>query len=179
VSDVWASGYSGVNDWHSASIRADVSAAHAASNGVWELTLAAEQLTDPDPDVRALTIFDRALAFVPPTVRLAESALTMSVDRTRHLRPVGSSLELDGSIFGAFSKRWDPAASTAGSEDVTVGVVGLGLGLSPRNAGRASIRLDYGVPVLAAPGVRRSPRFSLTLTPWLETGRHRDMNGSF
>lgn len=179
VSDVWASGYSGTGEWHSASIRAAVSAAHAASNGLWEMTFAAEQLTDPDPDVRALTIFDRALAFVPPTVRLAESALTMSVDRTRHLRPVGSSLELDGSLFGALSKRWDPAASTAGSEDVTVGVVGVSLGLSPRKAGRTSIRLDYGVPVITAAGVRRSPHFTITLTPWLESGRHRDRNGSF
>jgi hypothetical protein len=179
VGDVWASGYTRATDWHSASIRGAVSAAHAASNGLWEMTLAAEQLTDPDPDVRALTIFDRALAFVPPTVRLAESAVTMSVDRTRHLRPVGSSLELDGSFFGALSKRWDPAASTAGSEDVTVGVVGVSLGLSPRKAGRTSIRLDYGVPVIEATGVRRSPRFSITLTPWLETGRHRDRNGSF
>jgi hypothetical protein len=179
VGDVWASGYTGATDWHSASIRGAVSAAHAASNGLWEMTLAAEQLANPDPDVRALTIFDRALAFVPPTVRLAESALTMSVDRTRHLRPVGSSLELDGSFFGALSKRWDPAASTAGSEDVTVGVVGVSLGLSPRKAGRTSIRLDYGVPVIAAAGVRRAPRFSITLTPWLETGRHRDRNGSF
>jgi hypothetical protein len=179
VGDVWASGYTGATDWHSASIRGAVSAAHAASNGLWEMTLAAEQLTDPDPDVRALTIFDRALAFVPPTVRLAESALTMSVDRTRHLRPVGSSLELDGSLFGALSRRWDPAASTAGSEDLTVGVVGISLGLSPRKAGRTSIRLDYGVPVIAAADVRRSPRFCITLTPWLETGRHRDRNGSF
>jgi hypothetical protein len=176
VGDVWASGYTGAADWHSASLRAAVSADHAASNGVWELTIAAEQLTDPDPDVRALTIFDRALAFVPPTVRLAESALTMSVERTRHLRPVGSSLELDASVFGAYSRRWDPASSAAGSEDVSVGVVGLGLGVSPRKAGRSSIRLDYGVPVLAVPGVGRSPRFSITLTPWLETGRHRDRN---
>ncbi|HMG97056.1 MAG TPA: hypothetical protein VK565_12195, partial [Gemmatimonadaceae bacterium] len=61
MGDLWASGYSGASDWHSASIRAAVSAAHAAFNGLWELTLAAEQLTDPDPDVRALTIFDRAL----------------------------------------------------------------------------------------------------------------------
>jgi hypothetical protein len=179
VTDVWASGYTGADDWHSASIRAAASAERVASNGAWEMTVAAEQLRDPDPDVRALTIFDRALAFVPSRVRLAESALTMSIDRTRHLRPVGSSLELDGSIFGALSKRWDPADTSAASEDVTVGVVGLGLGLTPRRAGRASVRLDYGIPVLSAPGVRRTPRFSLTLTPWLENGRHRDRNGSF
>ena len=179
VSDVWASGYNGADEWRSASIRAAVSAERAASNGAWEMTMAAEQLTDPDPDVRALAIFDRALPFVPSRLRLAESALTMSIDRTRHLRPVGSSLELDGSIFGALSRRWNPAASSRTSEDVTVGVVGLGLGLAPRKAGRASVRLDYGVPVLSAPGVRRTPRFSLTLTPWLETGRHRDKNGSF
>ena len=179
VGDVWASGYSGVDEWHSASIRAAVSAAHAAPKGVWEMTFAAEHLTDPDPDVRALTIFDRTLAFVPHGARLAESALTMSVDRTRHLHPVGSSLELDGSLFGAFSKRWDLAASTSGSENVTVGVVGLGLGLSPRKPGRATIRLDYGVPITATPGVRRSPRFCITLTPWLENGRHREKSGSF
>jgi hypothetical protein len=179
VTDVWASGYSGGDDWQSGRVRAALSGEHAASNGVWEMTLAGEQLTDPDPDVRALTIFDRALAFVPSQVRLAESALTMSVDRTRHLRPFGSSYELDGSLFGALSRRWDPAASTVGSEDVTVGVVGLGIALAPRHAGRSSVRLDYGIPVVTSLGVRRVPRFSVTLIPWQETGRHRDKNESF
>ena len=179
VSDLWVGGYSRSGDWRSGRIRAAVSAEHAASNGIWRLTTAAEQLNDPDPDVRALEIYDRALAFVPSRVRLAESAFTMSVERTRHLRPVGGTLELDGSIYGAFSKRWDPASGSSSSEDVSVGVAGVGLSLSPRRSGRSTIRLDYGVPLLRTPGVQRAPRFAITLMPWLESGRHRDNSGSF
>jgi len=178
VTDLWASGYDG-DDWRSTRLRGAISADHAATNGLWQLTLAAEQLTDPDPDVRALTIFDRALPFVPSTVRLAESALTMSLDRTRHLHQLWSSYELDGSVFGAIARRWDPAATTPTAENFTVGVVGLSLAVAPRRPGRPTIRLDYGVPVTAGPGVRRAPRFGITLIPWLETGRHRDKNGSF
>ena len=178
VTDVWASGYEG-DDWRSTRLRAALAADRAATNGLWQLTVAAEQLTDPDPDVRALTIFDRALPFVPSTVRLAESALTMSLERTRHIRELSSSYELDGSVFGAFSKRWDPASTTPSAEDFTVGVFGLSVALAPRRAGRATIRLDYGVPVTLGPGVRRTPRFGIALIPWLETNRHRDKNGSF
>ena len=178
VTDLWASGYEG-DDWRSTRLRGAITADRAATNGLWQLTLAAEQLTDPDPDVRALTIFDRALPFVPSTVRLAESALTMSLDRTRHIHQLGSSYELDGSVFGALSKRWDPASTTPTAEDFSVGVVGLSLAVAPRRAGRATIRLDYGVPVTAGQGIRRTPRFGITLIPWLETGRHRDKNGSF
>lgn len=178
VADVWASGYSGLHEWQSGRVRAAVSAQRAASNGLWELSLAGEQLTDPDPDVRALSIFDRTLAFVPNRSRLAESALTMSLDRTRHLARVSSSLELDGSVFGALSKRWDPATTVGNSDDFALGVLGVSVGLAPRRAGRATVRLDYGVPVFAPPGLRRSPRVSITLMPWLGSGRHRDKPGT-
>jgi hemolysin activation/secretion protein len=103
----------------------------------------------------------------------------MSLERTRHLAPFGSSLVLDGSVFGAYSKRWDPAAAGPTAGDFTVGVVGLGLALTPRRPGRASVRLDYGFPLFTPPGVSRSPRLSITLMPWLETGRHRDRNETF
>jgi hypothetical protein len=183
VGDVWASGYSSVGDWHSGRIRAALSAEHAASHGLWRLTAAGEQLRDADPDIRALIIYDRALAFVPRRIRLAESALTVSLERTRHLHAIGSSLELDGSVFGALSKRWDPAASSSSvstaTEDFSVSVVGLGLSLSPRRAGRGTVRLDYGVPLSAPPGVKRAPRLSITLMPWLEASRHRDKSGGF
>jgi hypothetical protein len=179
VGDVWASGYSRAGAWQSGRLRAALSAEHAAPSGLWRLTGAAEQLRDPDPDVRALSISDRALAFVPRRVRFAESALTLSLERTRHLRPIGSSLELDASLFGAVSKRWDPSDSVSPSEDFSVSVVGLGLALSPRRPGRGTIRLDYGVPLSAPPGVKRTPRFSITLTPWLEASRHRDRSSSY
>ena len=169
VTDLWATGYSRAGEWQSSHLRAAISAEHAASSGLWRVAVAQEQLNDPDPDVRALGIYDRALAFVPSRIRLAESALSISVERTRHIRSIGSSLELDGSLFGALSKRWDPAASATNAEDFTVGVAGFGLALSPRRPGRGTVRLDYGFPLTGTPGLRRTPRFSVTILPWLES----------
>ena len=178
VGDIWASGYSRSGQWQSSRTRAALSAEHAASNGVWRISAAGEQLTNPDPDVRALGIYDRALAFVPKRVRFAESALSVSIERTRHLRSVGSSA-LDASIFGAVSKRWDPAPTANASEDFMVGVAGLGVAFVPRRPGRATVRLDYGFPITGTPGVKRTPRFSITILPWLETSRHREKSGLY
>jgi hypothetical protein len=179
VTDLWASGYSRAGEWQSSRLRAALAAEHAASNGLWRLTIAQEQLNDPDPDVRALAIYDRALEFVPTRIRLAESALSVSLERTRHLRSLGSSYELDGSLFGALSKRWDPSPASRSAEDFTVGVAGIGLSLSPRRPGRGTVRLDYGFPVTGTPGIRRTPGFSLTIFPWLESSRHREKSGLF
>ena len=179
MSDIWASGFSGLNGWRAGRVRTALSAEHAASNGVWTLSLAGEHLTDPDPDIRALTLFDRSLAFVPRQVRFAESALTMWLDRTRHVARLSSAYELDGSIFGAYSRRWDLAMPTTSSNGFGIGIVGVGFSVASRRPGRSSIRLDYGVPVVAPPGFRRTPCLSVSLTPWLGTGRRRDKPSSF
>src|SRR5437868_12947476 len=179
VSDLWVAGYSRSGEWHSRRMRGTITAEHAVSHGILRLSGAAEQLNDPDPDVRALAIYDRALAFVPKRVRFSESALTISLERTRHLRSIGGGYELDGSLYSAFSKRWDPSGAVTSSEDYSVGVAGIGLSLSPRRSGRGTLRLDYGVPMVGSVGVQRRPGFSITLTPWLESGRHRDTSGSF
>jgi hypothetical protein len=179
MSDLWASGFSGLHAWRSGRVRGALSAERGASNGVWTLFLAGEHLTDPDPDIRALTLFDRSLAFVPRDVRFAESAFTMSLDRTRHLARLSSGYELDGSVFGAYSKRWGLANATTSSGDFSIGIAGVGLSLASRRPGKSSIRLDYGVPVSAPAGVRRTPRLSISLTPWLGAGRRRDKPSSF
>jgi hypothetical protein len=145
---------------------------------VWRLSIAGEQLKNPDPDVRALGIYDRALAFVPKRARLAESALSVSLERTRHLKSFGSQ-ELDASIFGAASRRWDPASTANTSEDFMVGVAGLGLALVPKRPGAATVRLDYGFPVTATPGFKRPSRFSITILPWLENSRRREKSGLY
>jgi len=178
VSDIWASGYSRAGQWQSNRTRAAISAEHAASNGVWRLSIAGEHLREPDPDVRALGIYDRALAFVPRRVRFSESAFSLSLERTRHLKSFGPQ-ELDASIFGAVSKRWDPSSTANASEDFMVGVAGIGVALVPRRPGRATVRLDYGFPVTVSPGFKRTPRFSITILPWLETSRHREKNGLY
>jgi hypothetical protein len=179
MSDVWASGFSGLHGWRAGRLRGALSVERAASEGVWTLSVAGEHLTDPDPDIRALSLFDRSLAFVPRPVRFAESAFTMSLDRTRHLARLSSAYELDGSIFGAYSKRWNLAVPTTSASDFSIGIAGVGLSLASRRPGRSSMRLDFGVPVAAPAGVRRTPRFSISLTPWLGAGRRRDKPSSF
>jgi hypothetical protein len=178
ATDIWASGYSRAGQWQSSRTRVALSVEHAASKGLWRISVAGENLRDPDPDVRALGIYDRALAFVPKKVRLAESALSVSVERTRHLAFIGSQ-GLEGSIFGAVSKRWDPASSASASEDFMVGAAGLGVALVPRRPGRSTVRLDLGFPVTGTPGIKRAPRFSITILPWLETSRHREKSGLY
>src|SRR6266550_2554191 len=179
VSDLWVSGYSQSGEWHSRRMRGTITAERAVTSGILRFSAAAEELNDPDPDVRALAIYDRALAFVPKRVRFSEAALTLSLERTRHLTSVGGAYELDGSLYGAFSKRWDPSGSVTSSEDYSVGVTGIGLSPSPHRSGRGTIRLDYGFPIASNAGVGRRPRFSITITPWLESARHRDTSGSF
>jgi hypothetical protein len=176
VGDIWASGYSRAGQWQSSRMRASISAEHAASNGVWRLSIAGEQLRDPDPDVRTLGIYDRALAFVPRRMRFAESAISLSAERTRHLKSFGSQV-LDASIFGAASLRRDPASAGNAAEGFTVGVAGIGVALVPRRPGAATVRLDYGIPLVTTPGFRRAPRFSITIVPWLEASRGREKSG--
>ena len=179
ASDLWLAGYSRSGDWRSSHLRTAISAEHAAGNGIWRFTGASEQLNDPDPDVRALAMYDRAIGFVPKRARLAESAFAFSLERTRHLHAIGSALEIDGSLFGALSKRWDPSPGALAQEDFSVGLVGIGLSLAPRRAGRATVRIDYGLPVIGSAGISRRPRLNLTLLPWMEAGRRRDRSGSF
>jgi hypothetical protein len=178
VADIWAAGYTRSSEWQSSRTRVAMSAEHAASNGVWRFSVAGEQLKDPDPDVRALAIYDRALAFVPKGVRLAESALSLSLERTRHIKSFGSQ-ELDASIFGAASRRWDTPSTAAASDGFMVGVAGIGAALVPKRSGGATIRLDYGYPLTATPGFKRTPRFSIAIVPWLESSRHREKSGLY
>ena len=68
--------------------------------------------------------------------------------------------------------RWEPVLP--GAEQVSVGVVGVGLRLSPNKPGRGSARLDVGVPVVGSGAVVRRPYVALSVLPWFEQGRQRD-----
>jgi hypothetical protein len=81
-------------------------------------------------------------------------------------------------IIPAAARAQDRPCSALKSEvTFTVGVAGLGLSLSPRRPGRGTVRLDYGFPLTGTPGVKRTPGFSLTIFPWLESSRHREKSG--
>ena len=171
TTDLWVNGFVHNRNWSAGSTRAAFSLFKQAPRGMWMLRLAGEQLTDPDPDVRALATIDPTLRALPQRSRLAESALAASLERSAHLVPLTRGYVIDGALFGALSSRWDPAASK--SDRVSLGVVGAGFRLTPTRLGRASVRFDVGYPVIASPGVARRLFFGVTLSPWIEAGRSR------
>lgn len=169
--DAWGSGYRIGQQWSAGSLRLALGADAPAARGRWTARVAAEQLLDPDPDVRALASADPTVAALPFRARIAETAVALSVERDLHLRRVTRGYMLDLAAVGAGSMRWDPAA---GGERPAVGSVGLGLRLLPTRAGMARVGLDVGFPLLRSGGVAGRPFFAISIAPWLESNRTRD-----
>lgn len=186
VADAWGSGYLTPGRLTAATLRAGGAYYAAAPRGLWSARLGAEWLLDPDPDLRAMVTADPTAGALPARGRLAEAAMALSVERAVRLRPVSRSWHLDGAAFGAVSTRWDPVAGVMaeraglpvsagdGLERLDLGVLGLGLRLTPARAGRATARLDLGYPLLRSGGVRARPFVAISITPWLDQERHRD-----
>ena len=196
-SDVWASGYrslgTGGGKWSAGALRGSLALLTPATRGLWSARLSAERLVDPDPDVRSLTMADPAGRALPRGSRLAETAVSASLDRTIHFTAPRRGYVLDGAVFGAGSVRWDGASpqsaagrlasdrgvtlevpESAGSERLYVGSLGVGLRLTPTRFGRATIGLDVGFPVLRSPQVARRPYVGVSITPPFGAGRRRD-----
>ncbi len=176
TADVWASGFRTGPEWSAASVRGALGAYRAATRGLWSAHVAAEELTDPDPTVRALSTFDPTIPSLPPRSRLAETALAGSLERTLHLRTVTHSYMLDAAAFGAGSFRWDPASSAR--DQFGIAAIGVGLRLSPLRQGIATLRLDVGFPAMHSAGLSSRPFVGLSVSPWLGAGRQRDGRGS-
>lgn len=176
VGDIWVSGFVNRGAWSAGSRRGTLSLFKEAARGMWTARLAGEQLTDPDPDVRALANIDPTVRALSPRSRLAESALSASLERSVHLFGLTRGYMVDGALFGALSSRRDPAAMTNGR--VSLAVIGAGFRLAPTRLGRASVRLDVGVPVAASSGISRRLFIGFTLSPWIEAGRSRGASGT-
>lgn len=187
IGDLWASGYLTPDRISAATLRGSGAYYRAAPRGVWSARLGAEWLRAPDPDLRAMVTADPTAGALSSEGRLAEAAVALSLEREVRLRPISRSWVLGGAAFAALSTRWDPASpSGTGAEDVgrrdgehalerlDLGVVGVGLRLAPTRLGRATARLDLGYPLLRSPGVPTRPFVALSISPWLEQGRHRD-----
>lgn len=180
AADVWAGGYvngaaagtarsSGVS---AASLRGLVSAFRATRDGLWSLRGGAERRVQADPDARPFVGLDPTAPLLAGEVRLAAATATIVVERSTHLRAVTRALVLDGAAFGAASGRWHPASDVAG-DPVTLGVVGVGLRLSPTRPGQPTAGLDLGYPVVRPTTVRRGPVVRVLLAPWFGSPRGR------
>ena len=172
--DLWGSGYrvAGRHNWDDASVRAAYSNYRHKGYGVWSAHLLAEKLVNPDPDVRALSNLDISAFAVKREYRFAEEAYAASVQQTGHIRDLTKSLSLDVEGFFAGSLRRKSPFSQ--SDHVTVGVVGVGLRVIPTLPGSGSVRLDAMYPFIRSRGTERKMVFALSLSPWLETSRHRE-----
>jgi hypothetical protein len=81
------------------------------------------------------------------------------------------SWALDGALFVAGSSRL--AAVDSVPEHTDVGMIGLGLRLSPTRLGRATARLDVGLPVVGSGVAKRGVYVGIGLSPWWGDDRHR------
>jgi hypothetical protein len=172
VADAWSSGYLGGGTVKAATARVSVLGVRGARRGSWSVRLSGERLLAPDPDVRAFSSFDPTLPALPERARLADASGAVQIERTVHVRRLSRSWSVEAAALAAGSVRWEPVLPDA--EQVSVGVLGLGLRLSPNRPGRGSARLDVGVPVIGSGAVVRRPYVALSVLPWFEQGRQRD-----
>jgi len=178
--DLWAGGYatttpdSAGGGVQAAVVRGAVSAFRGAGRGtgLWTLRVGAERRVRPDPDARAFVALDPTAFVVPGALRLARGAGAVSLERSRHLRPVTLTLVLDAAAFGAVSRRWRPA-STAAGDAVTLGLVGVGVRLAPTRPGQPTAGLDLGYPVVRPAVVAARPIVRVLLVPWFGSTRGR------
>ena len=171
VADVWASSYASSGRWDAATFRASLGYYHGAARGFWFSRLTAERLLNPDPDVRTFVTVDPTTRLLPDRNRLATAAFGLSLERDVRLRPLTRSWALDGALFGAASTRWQSVAP--GPEHTDVGILGLGLRLTPTRLGRATARLDVGYPVSSSTLAKRGLYVGIGLSPWWGDERHR------
>jgi hypothetical protein len=172
VADVWSSGYAGEHRWDAAAVRGSVTTYRRAHRGMWIANLAGERLFDPDPDVRALATLDHTIQVFPRRSRLAESALAASLERDVHIMWATRSWRVDGALFSAASLRWDPVSPNP--DQLYAAVLGVGVRVAPKRAGRGTFRLDLGFPVAHSPELKGRPFVALTVAPWLGASRQRD-----
>jgi len=195
-SDVWASGYhplAGGGGWSAGAIRGSLALVTPARRGLWLAQLSGERLVDPDPDVRSLVMVNRAQYALPPGSRLAEVAVSGSLERTVQLLGARRGLVLDGAVFAAaaawrdvaaprspadsatgFSAAGDDPQSTTGIERLHVGSLGVGLRLTPTRFGRSTFGIDLAFPVVRSAQVRGRPYVAISIRPAFGLGRGRD-----
>lgn len=197
TTDVWASGFgrmNGAGGWTAGTTRFALGAFAPARGGRRSVRLVAERLSNPDPDTRGLAWSEPSLRRASGRSRLAETALSLTMERTTRLRSIASGYVLEGALFGTTAVRWDlatpgsPAArarALAGLEApdllpgmVSAASVGAGLRLVPRSFGRATVQFDFGYPVARSATVPARPFFAITIVPSLGLRNVRDGAGS-
>ena len=134
-------------------------------------------MADPDPDVRTLSFAEPLGAGAWRDARAAESAVTISMDRSVQVLPPIRGYALDGVVFGAMTARWEVTPRTGLAAATTArlqqAVLGIGLRLSPTRFVAPTMTIGIGVPLLHMPGSAVSPVLSVSVSPPFGRGRQR------
>ncbi len=179
ATDLWLSGYrtGGSGAWSAGDARFSLAASAPARRGRWTARAAVEHMADPDPDVRTLSFAEPLGAVAWRDARAAESAVTISMDRSVQLLPPIRGYALDGVAFGAMTTRWEVTPRTglaaATTARIQQAVLGIGLRLSPTHFVAPTMTIGIGVPLLRMPGSAMSPVLSVSVSPPLGRGRQR------
>jgi hypothetical protein len=173
MADAWVTSFGGDATSGGSDLRAALQLLRPAANGLWIARVAGEQLHNPDPDIRALAMFDPTTALRSPATGFAEVALSASLERSARLTAATRGYSLDAVGVAAMSRRWDPVSGGAEAPPATLVAAGIGLRLTPTHIERATVQLQLLYPMIPSAGLARTPRLALTVQPWLLAGRHR------
>lgn len=175
TADVWASGYYLRDSLSNGALRSTLSVYERGRRGIWALRMASEHLVNPDPDVVVLSTSDPMLRTLSPSSRLAERALTVSLERSVTLLSRDGRWAVDAVPFVQYSQR-------NRSVDVTKPVptnpravlIGIGWRRVRNQPTQAPWRFDIAKTVWERGGLPNRWVFALSTQPWLALGRARE-----
>ncbi len=173
--DVWASGYVEGDSLANGELRGSVAVYQRARRGIWIVRLAAEHLFNPDPDVFALSTIDPTLRSLAPNSRLAESAISATIERSMHLYSREGRWAIDGAVFTGYSERHRSVDGVTGDVlNLQAVIVGIGVRQVRNQPTQAPVRIDIGRAIWRSRGLPDRWIVVLTTTPWISSGRTRD-----
>ncbi len=173
--DLWLSGYLENDSIADGVARVSAAAYRRATRGSWALRLSAERVLNPDPDVFSLTTVDPTLRALIPGSRLAESALSVTLERAINAYTRDRRWALDAVPFIQFTERHRNVAT---NDTVVTNPGALLLGVGIRRVWgqplQSPIRFDIAKTVWRSGNVANRWLFTLSTQPWFSLGRRRE-----
>jgi hypothetical protein len=175
TSDIWVSGYENSDSLMNGDVRMSAVVYQRARRGIWALRFASERLIDPDPDVYALQTFDPVLRSLAPATRLAESAITASLERSVTMYSREGRWAVDAVPFVQFSERHRSVDITLASPtNPQALLLGIGIRHLFNQPTQSPVRFDIAKTVWLSGGLPNRWVFVLSMQSWLASGRNRD-----
>jgi hypothetical protein len=173
--DLWMSGYFNRDSVSNGRLRIAGALFQRARGGLWILRVANERVYNPDPDVFALSILDPMLRAITANSRLAETALTITAERSLHLYSTEGRWALDGALFTTYTERHnslDNASGVATNQEAII--VGIGFRRVRNQPTQPLVAIDIGKTVWRNTSLPNRWIISISTVPWLNAGRFRD-----